>query len=270
MSAEFSTWEEAVAWLRNQPNQADLVRACFYDDPLCAAAERYYMCSEWAAVRMLLTGRRGRALDLGAGRGISAYALARDGWNVTALEPDPSAVVGASAIRALAHEANLDIRVEQEWAESLPFPDASFDLVYGRQVLHHARDLRLLCREAARVLKPGGQFITTREHVISRHEDLQVFLNAHPLHKLYGGENAYLLSEYTSAIIAAGIRLDATLNPYQSDINLYPETTRSLKCRLARKFHLPQGLIPEFLPKLIGAMSNAPGRLYTFVGHKHE
>jgi SAM-dependent methyltransferase len=268
MSAELSTWEDAVVGLRNQPNQADLVRVCFYDEPLLAAAERYYASTEWAAVRKLLAGRRGTALDLGAGRGISAYALARDGWYVNALEPDPSAVVGAGAIRALAREASLDIRVEQEWGESLPFPDASFDLVHGRQVLHHAYDLRQLCREVARVLKPGGLFIAKREHVISRHEDLQAFLDAHPLHKLYGGENAYLLSEYTSAIIVAGIRLDATLNPCQSDINLYPETTLSLKCRLARKFHLPQGLIPDFLPKIIGAMSSAPGRLYTFVGHK--
>jgi SAM-dependent methyltransferase len=268
MSAELSSWEEAVAWLRNQPDQADLVRVCFYDDPLLAAAERYYASTEWAAVCKLLAGRRGMALDLGAGRGISAYALARDGWNVTALEPDPSVVVGAGAIRALAREANLNIRVEQEWGESLPFPDASFDLVLGRQVLHHARDLRLLCREAARVLMPGGLFIATREHVISRHEDLQAFLDAHPLQKIYGGENAYLLSEYKRAIIMAGIRLDALLNPYQSDINLYPETTLSLKRRLARKFHLPQVLIPDFLPTLIGAMSHAPGRLYTFVGHK--
>jgi hypothetical protein len=42
MNAKAITWEEAVLWLRNQPDQAELVRACFYDDPLPAAAERYY------------------------------------------------------------------------------------------------------------------------------------------------------------------------------------------------------------------------------------
>ena len=34
------TWEQAVLWLRQQPDSADLVRACFYDDPLSAAADR--------------------------------------------------------------------------------------------------------------------------------------------------------------------------------------------------------------------------------------
>ena len=169
------SWEEAVLWLRTQPDQQQLVR-CFYDDPLLDAAARYYASTEWIAVRGLLKGNRGMALDLGAGRGISSYALARDGWKVSALEPDPSEVVGAGAIRSLARDAKLDIGVEQEnWGESLPYPDATFDLVYGRQVLHHARDLHQLCREAARVLKPGGTFVATREHVISRAEDLRIF-----------------------------------------------------------------------------------------------
>jgi len=269
MSAKSISWEESVVWLRGQPDQAELVRACFYDDPLLDAAVRYYTSTEWQAVRVLIDGKRGAALDLGAGRGISSYALARDGWQVSALEPDLSNIVGAGAIRALAQEVSLDIRVEQNWGESLPYRDASFDLVYGRQVLHHARDLKQLCREAARVLKPGGTFIATREHVISRHEDLDIFLDSHPLHKLYGGENAYLLREYMDAIRGGGIVLTAVLNPYQSNINLYPETAAGLKRRMAAKLHLPKALIPNMALVWLGAMNQAPGRLFTFVGRKH-
>jgi len=263
---ELASWEEAVLWLRAQPDQQQLVCACFYDDPLRAAAERYYASTEWIAVRDLLAGKRGMALDLGAGRGISSYALARDGWRVSALEPDPSDVVGAGAIGALARDTKLDIRVEQNWGESLPYPDATFDLVYGRQVLHHARDLHQLCREAARVLKPGGTFVATREHVISRADDLPVFLAAHPLHKLYGGEHAYLLGEYLDAIGGSGILLVQALNPYQSNINLYPETVGDLKRRIAGRLHVPAKLIPSFALGALGAMSRVPGRLYTFVG----
>jgi SAM-dependent methyltransferase len=258
MSGKLSSWEEAVVWLRSQPDQANLVRACFYDDPLCDAAERYYTSPEWQAIRLLLPRAHGLALDLGAGRGISSYALARDGWSVNALEPDPSKLVGAGAIHALAQESKLDIQVEQNWGESLPYPDAAFDLVHGRQVLHHARDLKQLCREAARVLKPGGAFIATREHVLSQN----------PLQKLYGGEHAYLLDEYLEAIRGSGIVLSKVLNPYQSNINLYPETISGLKRRLSSKLRLPAALIPDFLFTLLGAMNKTPGRLYTFVGQK--
>lgn len=270
MSGKLSSWEEAVVWLRGQPDQVDLVRACFYDDPLRVAAERYYASTEWQAIRALIAGKRGSALDLGAGRGISSYALARDGWRVSALEPDPSNVVGAGAIRALAQNAKLDIQVEQNWGESLPYPDATFDLVHGRQVLHHARDLKQLCCEAARVLKSGGIFIATREHVISKKEDLPEFLAAHPLHHLYGGEHAYLLDEYLEAIRSSGLVLTKVLNPYQSNINLYPETVSSLKQSLAGRLHCPAILIPAFLLTRLGAKSNAPGRLYSFVARKND
>ncbi len=264
-----STWEEAVLWLKDQPDQGDLVRACFYDDPLLVAAHRYYESSEWQAVRKFLPKRVGAVLDIGAGRGVSSYALARDGWETTALEPDPSPIVGAGAIRALSKAANLHIRVEEMWGEVLPFSDKSFDMVHSRQVLHHAKDLTKLCREAARVLKPNGLFIATREHVLSRQEDLPVFLENHPLHRLYGGERAYLLTEYLTAIQQSGITLTHVLNPFQSEINLYPDTLCQLKKRLARKALFPwPHLVPAVVLGWLGAWVNTPGRLYTFVGRK--
>ena len=94
-----------------------------------------------AAVSQLLRGRGGKALDVGAGRGIASYALAREGFQVTSLEPDPSAIVGAGAIRALAAEAALPISVVEEFSERLPFVDGAFDVVFARAVLHHTRDL---------------------------------------------------------------------------------------------------------------------------------
>jgi SAM-dependent methyltransferase len=269
MSDSAHTWEGAVLWLRAQPDQAELVRACFYDDPLLAAAERYYRSSEWAAARQLLPADPGCALDIGAGRGISAYALSREGWRVAALEPDPSAVVGAEAIRGLARDAGLEIEVVQEWGERLPFADASFELVHCRQALHHARDLTQLTREIARVLRPGGRFVALREHVISRKRDLPAFQDAHPLHHLYGGERAYLLREYENAIRAAGLRLTAVLNPLQSDINLYPRTQGELKRQLAQRLHLPIArLVPDGVLHLAGYLLSTPGRLYSFVAER--
>jgi SAM-dependent methyltransferase len=265
------SWEQAVMWLKEQRGSQELVRSCFYDDPLIEAAERYYRSTEWRAVQSLVGAPRGRALDLGSGRGISAFALARDGWNAVALEPDGSKEVGAGAIRRLAKEGAVNIEVVEEWGESLPFESNSFELVHCRQVLHHARDLRQLCREVGRVLKPGGMVIATREHVLSRREDLPVFLKNHPLHYLYGGENAYLLSDYKGALEDAGLRLTSILNSLQSDINTFPETRESVRNRFARKLRLPYAkMIPLFVLSWRGKLINTPGRSYTFVGLKEN
>lgn len=271
MSGRFVTWEEAILWLRAQPDQQELVRACYFDDPLVAAAERYHVSPEWQAVQLLLKDRRPRAvLDLGAGRGISSVALARDGWVVTALEPDPSDIVGAGAIRALAAESDLEMTVVESWGEALPFPDDSFDLVYARQALHHAHDLGTLCCEIARVLRPGGMVLATREHVIDRPEDLTIFQASHPLHRLYGGEHAFTLKRYRQALAGAGLRITKILAPYATDINLHPATQEDIRRKVAAKLHLPlpKSFFHGVLVPILNVWLRDPGRLYSFVGVK--
>jgi SAM-dependent methyltransferase len=282
MSGEgkFTTWEEAVVWLRNQPDQRQLVHDAFYDDPLTEAAERYFQSTEWQAIASLLAGRSGTALDVGAGRGIASYALARCGFAVTALEPDASAIVGAAAIRGLAAQAQLPIQVVEEFSERLPFADERFDLVFARAVLHHTRDLEGACREMFRVLRPGGMLIAAREHVISRETDLQQFLDQHPLHHLYGGEHAFLLDRYTGALTTAGFAAIETLAPLNSPINLFPYTQETLKAAIVEKLTqmVPVGpvwraalasqRIFASLLSIAGRFDRRPGRLYSFICHK--
>jgi SAM-dependent methyltransferase len=257
------TWEAAVERLRHDPAQRALVDACYYDDPLIEAAQRYHASGEWNAISELIgTSHRGAsALELGAGR-------AKDGWTVTAVEPDPSDIVGAGAIRSLATESNLTIGVETRWGEQLPFPDRSFDLVFVRAVLHHARDLPAFCREAARVLKPGGQLLAVREHVITRDEDVVAFQNAHPLHRLYGGENAFRLDQYTGAIRDAGLDLQQVLSPFASDINLSPQSRTALLSHQPGWWRALPGSIGLWLLTRAGERSNSPGRLYSFLARK--
>jgi SAM-dependent methyltransferase len=277
---KFTTWEDAVIWLRNQPDRRQLVLDAFYDDPLIAAAERYFASAEWQAVSTLLRGRAGKALDVGAGRGIASYALERSGFAVTALEPDPSAVVGAAAIRGLAATARLPIEVVEEFSERLPFADGTFDVVFARAVLHHMRDLDGACREMFRVLRPGGMLIAAREHVISKQADLGQFLDQHPLHHLYGGEHAFLLDQYTSALNDAGFDTVEVLRPLKSPINLFPYTIDSLRAavveKLSRKIParplwrvaLGSKRVFTSLLSLAEHFDNRPGRLYSFVCRK--
>jgi ubiquinone/menaquinone biosynthesis C-methylase UbiE len=280
MSAKLLTWEEAVQSLRDQPDQQELVRHCYYDDPLELAAERFSNSEEWLALKELL-GKHipGKVLDLGAGRGISSYAFAKAGCSVTALEPDPSPLVGAKAIQSLVDSTQLRIQIIQEYGETLPFQENTFDIVYGRAVLHHARDLTQLCKEAARVLKPGGVFIGTREHVISRKEDLQQFLDSHALHSLYGGENAYLLQEYTDAIKASGLKLKKLIGHFDSPINYAPMTQQEFKAIVASILARRTGnriaswlastrAIQQFFGWYLTQKSNNPGRHYSFVAVK--
>ena len=275
--ARFGTWEQAVLWLRNQPDQAELVVAGYYDDPLIDAAERYRASEEWQAVRLLLSGSSGRALDVGAGRGIASYALAKEGFEVTALEPDDSALVGGGAIRDLATSANLPIKFVQHFSEKLPFTDDEFDVIFGRAVLHHMRDLNQATRELARVLKPGGMLLTVREHVISRHADLPRFLDSHPLHRLYGGENAFLLREYKDSIRAAGLTFTRIICPLESPINYYPQTRDSLRREIATRAGRVLGF-PGWWESVLRSdvvfslvrwsarwLDRRPGRLYSFV-----
>ena len=276
-TGKFTSWESAVLWLRAQADRQDLVNAAYYDDPLPAAAERYWLSPEWQALKPLLGSARNRALDVGAGRGIASYALAREGFSrVSALEPDGSALVGADAIRSLADQADLPIDVTQEFSERLPFDDASFDLVFARAVLHHTRDLKAACAEFFRVLRPGGKLLAIREHVISHAEDLPAFLQAHPLHKLYGGENAFQLPVYLHALSSAGFEPIRTLAPFDTPINFAPHSLASLHAEMAARVGrrlpgagtLARVLLPSLwslMRPLLNRVDHRPGRLYSFI-----
>lgn len=271
-------WEEAVRSLIENPDRRELVEACFYDSPVQSAAERFFRSEEWIAVSQLLP-EPGTVLDIGAGRGISSYAFSRMGWKAIALEPDPSPLVGGGAIEELNQVLSNPIEVVQDWGESLPFENERFDLVYGRAVFHHARNLKEFCSEAYRVVKPGGMILLTREHVLSRPEDLPVFLERHPLHHLYGGECAYTLEKYTAALESAGFEIQEVLSPRKSAVNYHPVTEEALRRSAKQRLIGQYGKLPGwFISLLPGGYRRElarwdredclPGRLYSFIGRK--
>jgi SAM-dependent methyltransferase len=101
-------------------------------------------------------GRFGRALEIGAGTGYFGLNLMIAG----VIEEMVATDISPGMLRALsesAAELGLDVETACCEAASLPFPDASFDLVFGHAVLHHLPDLEAAFAEFRRVLRPGGE-----------------------------------------------------------------------------------------------------------------
>lgn len=261
-------WEQAVLWLKNQPNSKEIVESCYFDDPIQNAADRFYHSDEWQSITqqvkaLQLQGKK--VLEIGAGRGIVSYSFAKDGWEVHALEPNPSAVVGNKAIEQLKASSGLTINIHENWGESLPFKDNEFDLVFCRQVLHHAHELDKFCKEIFRVLKPNGASLSIREHVISKKSDLNAFLASHPLQHLYGGEHAYTLKEYLSAFNNAGFKKIKTIKTYDSDMNTLPNSLDSISNSYLKRLKLPRlKILKTSILKLKNFIDHTPGRLYSF------
>ena len=96
-----------------------------------------------------------RALEVGAGTGYFGLNLRRAGlierYTATDISPGMLEVLTASAARL-----GVEARTIPCQAARLPFPDGSFDLVFGHAVLHHLPDLDASFREFMRVLRPGG------------------------------------------------------------------------------------------------------------------
>jgi len=270
------TWEQAVRWYREQPGNEAAIRANYFDLPVRQAVERFAASEEAAEILRLLGPAGGRRiLDLGAGNGLASYTFARAGWQVTALEPDESEEVGAGAIRALAAEAGLKIELAELASDRLPFPDASFDAVFARQVLHHVGDVAQTMRDLHRILRPGGTFLATREHVADDAEQIARFRQRHPLHHLYGGENAHPLATYLATARDAGFVLREQWGPLQSVLNFHPgteaERRRTVALVVAQQFG-GLGRLALLSPRLTElqlaratARDCAPGRIFSFL-----
>jgi len=268
-------WEQTILEIRANAAYEDLVKEAYLGPDLEENVLRFSKSAEFKEtikeLASILGDVKGKTmLDIGAGNGISTIAFALHGIEVTALEPDPSNTIGAGAIRLSAEKHNVGqkVKVVEAWGESLPFPDNHFDIVYGRQVMHHAHELTTFVSQGARVLKNGGVFMTTRDHVIKDDNDKEAFLERHPLHKFYGGENAFTLTEYSKAITDAGLFIRRSLDAADSAINYDPWG----KEKIGKKFGFI-GKLPLVSDVLLGIvkirLNRIPGRLHTFVATKN-
>jgi SAM-dependent methyltransferase len=97
----------------------------------------------------------GDALEIGSGTGYFSLNLLQLGAIERLVATDISAEMLA-ALSQTAGRLGLGAETRVTDAETLPFEDGSFDLVFGHAVLHHLPDLDRALAEFHRVLRPGG------------------------------------------------------------------------------------------------------------------
>ena len=272
------TSEEVLLRFRGMPEYEEAIRQAYLDEVPFDAAERFFRSEEFEVLREWAArhgARSGRVLDLGAGTGFTSYAFARAGYDVIALEPDFSGVVGLGAMRSIMDRSSVSVRMCAGFAEGLPFRDGTFDVIYCRAVLHHVRDLARTARELHAALRPGGIFLATREHVVTRDEDIGVFRENHPTHRFTGAENAYREATYLRCFSEAGFDV-RVVRSYDAVVNYLPMTTAEVHARLRgaleKRVGRPSaralsdlGPIQRWYGRRLSARDDTPGRLYSFV-----
>ena len=139
--------EAAASYFRDNAAQWDEIRALHIADSEV----------EQALVALLPQGTIGDLLDLGTGTGrmlVVAGARAQRAVGID-YSREMLAVARANLDRAALHHC----QVRYGDLYQLPLPDAAFDVAVMHQVLHYLEDPVDALREAARVLRGGGQLI---------------------------------------------------------------------------------------------------------------
>jgi ubiquinone/menaquinone biosynthesis C-methylase UbiE len=130
-------------------------------------AKQYDRVSHWllpriyravAAELATTAGQKAELLDVGTGPGRLLVGLAESRPDLRLTGVDPSEDMVALG-RANVQKAGVADRVTVQvgFAEDLPFPTGSFDLVISTFSAHHWADPARALAEQARVLRPGGQ-----------------------------------------------------------------------------------------------------------------
>ncbi|MCY8492842.1 class I SAM-dependent methyltransferase [Bacillus inaquosorum] len=140
-----------------------------------------------------------RMLDIGAGAGHTALAFSPYVQKCIGVDATKEMVEVASSFAQEKGAGN--VRFQQGMAESLPFPDDSFDIITCRYAAHHFSDVRKAVSEVARVLKKNGRFLLV-DHYAPEDPVLDEFVNhlnqlRDPSHVREGS-----LSEWQSIFIA--------------------------------------------------------------------
>ncbi len=106
-------------------------------------------------------GGQGKLLEIGSGLGLELARLGQLGFEVTGADLAPKAV---EVCNAYLQRKGVKGQAVVQNAESLTFPDESFDAVYSSGVIQHTPSIEKAIAEIWRVLRPGGRILIILYH----------------------------------------------------------------------------------------------------------
>jgi SAM-dependent methyltransferase len=151
-------------------------------------------------------GDRAPALDLGAGTGQFAAAIA--GWfGVEVVAVEPSGGMRAQAARAFPHRG---VRWVAGLAERLPLRDRACAWAWVSTVVHHLDDLEAAAAELRRVLRPGAP-VLVRQAFPGRMDDISLYRRFFPAAgaSLIEGGGLPSVERLSAAFVCAGFRAES-------------------------------------------------------------
>jgi len=158
----------------------------------------------------LVDGLTGHVLEIGCGTG-SMFEHYRDVARVTAIEPDPAF---ADRARTAAAAARVPIDVLEASGDKLPLADASVDAAVIALVLCSVPSVDDVCREIARVVRPGGE-VRLLEHVKSERKIAGALMTAfNPLWLKLNGQGCRMNRDPLPSLERAGLVVDR-VEPFQ-------------------------------------------------------
>ena len=150
--------KDAAALRHLQRKRRDQTRA-YFDELAGRFGKDYVPGRSWKglAEALLKVTNHGVVADLGAGEGTLAQMLARQAERVIAVDLSPKMVEFGSELARRHDLKNLEYRLGD--IEEPPLDDASVDLAFLSQALHHAGSPQKALEQAFRIVKPGGQLV---------------------------------------------------------------------------------------------------------------
>jgi SAM-dependent methyltransferase len=142
-----------VADLRNQRSWPDLMDSLWRSPALVELSYGRL----WHLVAEVLPAAPARVLDVGCGTGALSLELARAGHDVTAIDPDPTAIELAERTVHECRPGRLAYHPSDvaSWAAD----EASFDLVVTTRTLHHVAEPAVALNRMRHWLRPGGRLV---------------------------------------------------------------------------------------------------------------